>query len=164
MGNETMWVRLIFAPITFTSKNPDHKPYPKQLVTLGDHLRNERLTRDMTQPNVADIFGVTPDTITNWELNRNEPTAKDAKKIIEFLGYIPFDFVNTTLGLRLKYARSIAGMSQKQAAKSIGCDASNLRIIELGSQRPFIATRTKIDVYIEKVLANFCVMKDGTSF
>ena len=34
--------------------------------------------------------GVTPDTVTGWELNRHKPSFKFAKVITEFLGYFPF--------------------------------------------------------------------------
>lgn len=42
----------------------------------------------MSQLQVARAIGVTPDTVTGWELNRNKPTAKIARKTIEFIEYV----------------------------------------------------------------------------
>jgi DNA-binding transcriptional regulator YiaG len=71
--------------------------YPRELNTLGYHLRKVRLNRELSQLDVARILRVTTDTVTNWELNRNQPRAKFAKRIISFLGYIPFLFENVPL-------------------------------------------------------------------
>lgn len=90
--------------------------------------------------------------ITCWELNRNQPTAKFAKAIIDFLGYLPFSFEGSSLGKRLFYARLITGYTQKQVAKAIGCDASNLRYIELDCRRPYGFVKQQIEAFIQKAL------------
>jgi len=61
-----------------------------ELKTLGDHLRKVRLDRGLSQMDVARMLKVTENTITGWELNRNQPTARLDKAIIAFLEYIPF--------------------------------------------------------------------------
>ncbi|KAA3630601.1 MAG: XRE family transcriptional regulator [Bacteroidetes bacterium] len=82
----------------FKSKRPVNPAYPEELNTLGDHLRKVRLDRNLSQPDVAKLLGVTTDTVTNWELNRNQPRAKFVNKIISFLDYIPFrNLINDTL-------------------------------------------------------------------
>jgi transcriptional regulator with XRE-family HTH domain len=111
-----------------------------------------RLDRGLSQPDVAKILGVTPDTITNWELKRNEPTAKFAKLIIDFLGYFPFPFDNLPLGKQLYYARLITGKTQKQVAALIGCDSSTLRKIELGAKKQQMRVRGKIEEFIAVTL------------
>lgn len=75
--------------IQLKAKKPNKKPYPKELVTYGDHLRTKRLDLNLFQPQVAKIINVTTDSITNWELNRNEPNLNQIPKIILFLGYKP---------------------------------------------------------------------------
>jgi len=37
------------------------------------------------QKDVAEIIGVTPDTITNWEKGRTKPCRKNLRRIEEFL-------------------------------------------------------------------------------
>ena len=65
--------------------------YPKQLKTLGDHIRAKRLDLGLFQKDIAGIIGVTTDTITNWEKNRNQPMRWLNLKINKFLGYSPFE-------------------------------------------------------------------------
>lgn len=92
---------------------------------MGDHLSEFRLARGLFQPDVERILKTSPDMVTNWELNRNQPTAKFAKAIIDFIGYIPFKFEDCSIGKRLYYVRLVTGKIQNQVAKLIGCDASN---------------------------------------
>jgi DNA-binding transcriptional regulator YiaG len=68
------------------SKNP---AYPTEIKTLGDHIRKTRLDRQLSQNQVATILGVTSDTVTNWELNRNSPRNYFVSRIYEFLGFDP---------------------------------------------------------------------------
>ncbi len=85
--------------------------------------------------------------VTCWELNRNQPTAKFAKAIIEFLGYVPFSLDGCSIGKQLFYARIVTGKTQEEVAKIIGCDESNLRYIELDKRNPGMETRRKIEEY-----------------
>ena len=143
-----MWLRCLVVKTSLKAKKPTNPTYPSELNTLGDHLRKTRLDRGLSQSDVAKIIGVTTDTITGWELNRHEPTAKFAKAIIALLGYFPFEFDNLSLGRQLYYARLVSGMTQKQTAKLIGCDESNLRHIELDQRKPQAKIREGIQEYI----------------
>jgi DNA-binding XRE family transcriptional regulator len=97
---------------------------------------------------VAYIFKVTTDTVTGWELNRHEPQARLAKKIIQFVGYVPTIVGQASLGKRLRQARQILGHSQEQAARRMRCDESNIRQIELGKRHPGMKVCQKIERYI----------------
>ncbi|MFN8302434.1 MAG: helix-turn-helix domain-containing protein [Saprospiraceae bacterium] len=112
-----------------------------ELKTLGDHLRKVRLDRGLSQPDVARMLEVDALTVTGWELNHHEPPARLAKAIIAFLGYFPFSGSDHSLGRQLYYARLITGKTQKQVAKEIDCDASNLRVIELDRKKPGLFSR-----------------------
>ena len=125
---------------------PSNPAYPKELKTLGDHLRKVRLDRELSQPEVARMFNVTPDTVTGWELNRHEPPARLAMRIIAFLGFCPYQ--GKSPRKELKYARLITGKTQREVAEMIGCDASNLRYIELGTRKPTPKTLEKIREFI----------------
>ncbi|MCB9284582.1 MAG: helix-turn-helix transcriptional regulator [Lewinellaceae bacterium] len=83
--------------VTLWAKKPVNPAYPAELNTLGDHLRKTRLDRGLSQPEVARILKVATDTITGWELNRNQPSLKHTKAITDFLGYIPFEAENLPL-------------------------------------------------------------------
>ena len=54
------------------------------------------------QSDVAKIFDVSTDCVTYWENNRSTPQIIFYPKIIEFLGYSPLDFDETTLSGRIK--------------------------------------------------------------
>jgi len=69
--------------------------YPKQLKTLGDHIRARRLDLGLLQREVAGIIGVTTDTITNWEKGRNQPLHGHFLKINKFLGYSPYELLKS---------------------------------------------------------------------
>jgi transcriptional regulator with XRE-family HTH domain len=135
--------------IQLKGKKPTNPAYPSELNTLGDHLRKVRLDRGLSQPYVAVVLKVSTDMVTCWELNRNQPTAKFAKAIIAFLGYFPFEVEDSSIGKQLYYARLITGKTQRQIARLIGCDASNLRRIELNQRNPFGKTREKIEAYVK---------------
>ncbi|MBK7407192.1 MAG: helix-turn-helix transcriptional regulator [Saprospirales bacterium] len=83
--------------VTLRAKKPINPAYPAELKTLGDRLRKTRLDRGLTQPDLAKILRVATDTVTGWELNRNQPSLKHAKAITDFLGYIPFEIENLPL-------------------------------------------------------------------
>lgn len=89
--------------------------------------------------------------VTCWELNRNQPTAKFAKAIIDFLGYVPFSLEGCSIGKQLYYARLLNGKTQEEVAKIIGCDESNLRYIELGKRIPQKKIMSKIQYFINGV-------------
>ena len=141
-------VRCIFVNLTLKCKRPINPAYPKQLKTLGDHLRTVRLDRGLSQPEVAKLLKVNPDTVTGWELNRHEPPARLAKRIIQFLGYVPENGGQKSLGNRLRQARQILGHTQEQAAKRMSCDESNIRYIELEKRKPQKNTSQIIERYI----------------
>lgn len=52
-------------------------------------------------------------------------------------------------------ARLISGKTQKEAAGAMGCDASNLRFIELETRKPGGQTLRKIRKFIDGVLEEF---------
>ncbi len=71
------------------------------------------------------MLNVTSDTITNWELNRNEPNLNQIPKIISFLEYTPTINENP-----IKKYRIEKGMSQKELAIILKIDPTTLSRIE----------------------------------
>ena len=113
--------------IVLKAKKPNRKPYPKELNTYGDHIRKKRLDLNLNQPQVAKLMNVTTDTITNWELNRGNPTLTYIPKIISFLGYTPISEEN-----RIKQYRIEKGLTQKELSKILNIDPTTLARIESG--------------------------------
>lgn len=107
--------------------------YPKDLKTLGDHLRKQRMDLGLSQSAVAKKIDVTTSTITNWELNRTEIRIRYVPKIVTFLGYNPLDVTNEdTLGARMKQWRLKHGISIKQFQSIIKMDRQTIMRIENG--------------------------------
>lgn len=69
------------------AQKPKHVDYPKELLTIGDHIRAKRLDLGLLQKDVAKIIGVCEDTITYWEMNRTKPYKRFMPSIDTFLGY-----------------------------------------------------------------------------
>ena len=133
-------VSLPICNIVLKAIKPERKPYPKELITYGDHLRKKRLDLNLSQPQVAKIINVTTDSITNWELNRNEPNLNQIPKIISFLEYTPIINENPIKKYRLE-----KGLSQKELAEILKIDPTTLSRIERGSEKMSRKVRMKLD-------------------
>lgn len=129
----------------------DYLEHPQ---TLGEHLRKARMQRELSQPQVARLLGTDAETILNWEKNRNTPTPKWAKKIIEFLDYFPFDWKDEDLQIKVNFARMVAGHSQREMGREIQVDESTIYKILLGKSTPQPATIEKIQNYIHRNLGH----------
>lgn len=125
-------VALPICEIRLKAKRPKPKAYPKQCLTLGDHLRAVRLDRKFSLPEVAGILGVSTDTVTCWELNRNAPQVHHMPRIIAFLGYLPEEETSDdlSLGTRVRTYRIAKGLTQKKLARELGLDPTTLSQIE----------------------------------
>ena len=143
--------------IQLRAKRPINPAYPAELNTLGDHLRKVRLDRGLSQQEVAICLNVTTNSITGWELNRNVPTVRMAKRRIEFLGYVPIYENTQRFEGQLYLTRMITGKTQAQVAKEILVDQTTLRRVELGSQKPVRKTREKIEAFIKDAFERFTI-------
>jgi len=109
--------------------------YPKQINTLGDHIRARRLDRKLLQGQTAAQIGVHEQTITNWERNASSPEIHYIPAILEFLGYDPLPHP-TSLSERLAAARRGHGLSQRKMAAKLGVDPATLMGWEAGRHQP----------------------------
>ena len=110
--------------------------YVENPSTIGEKLRNKRLEQLSSQKEVADAIGVTESTIGSWELNQSQPAIKYYPKIIEFLGYFPFEIHTTGVWGKLTYYRFLKGLTKGELAISLGANQANLRNWEKGIERP----------------------------
>jgi transcriptional regulator with XRE-family HTH domain len=114
-----------------------HKPaaYPKQINSLGDHIRARRLDLKLLQKQVAEQIGVHEMTITGWEGNATIPEVRYMPAIIQFLGYNPLP-ASSSLAERLAAARRALGLSQRKMAEKLGVDPASLLGWEAGRHQP----------------------------
>ena len=109
-----------YARISLKSLIP--KPYDFETKTLGDHILKRRLLLKLSQPQLAKILGVAPETILNWELNYRKPSINHIGKLIQLLGYDPELPSPRSIAELLLAKRRELGWTQKVAARNLGVD------------------------------------------
>ena len=139
--------------ITLTGKKPQNPAYPKELRTIGDHIRKIRLDRGMLQKEIAESLDVSEETIVNWENSHRNPMIHHMPKIIEFLGYQPREEQDlAALGHELLAYRKTKGLTQKQLADIIGIDDKSLSKIERNPTRCFRRTLDRVLTFKNKYI------------
>lgn len=140
-----------FPSLTLKAKKPPSPLYPKSLNTIGDHIRKVRLNRGLRQRDVAQIIGVDPFTILNWETGATKPKFRYMPVIIRFLGCNPCPVPpDSPVGVRLKARRLELGLSLKQLAKHLKLNEDTLRKLEAGrSKNPFRKTIEKVHRFLK---------------
>ncbi|MHB8843036.1 MAG: helix-turn-helix transcriptional regulator [Candidatus Aquicultor sp.] len=122
--------------VTLHAKKPISKAYPEILKTIGDHIKKRRVELELFQKDVAHILGVKKESIYNWENNHNSPKIYVLPKIIEFLGYVPFELPKETMGDRVRAYRYKHGLSQRRLAELLGIDKTTVRDWERNKHSP----------------------------
>jgi len=126
---------LPFCHAELRAPKPKPERYPKEINTLGDHIRKRRLDLGLLQKQVADQIGVYMATISGWEGNATPPAIRYIPAIIQFLGYDPLP-PTSTLPERLVIARRGLGLSQLKMAERLGVDETTLQGWEAGRHQP----------------------------
>ena len=90
----------------------------------------------MTQLALANIIGVDECTVTNWEKNHSQIRLYLLPKIIEFLGYVPFQLPKETISGQLMAYRKLHGLTQRNLAKLLSVDETTIRDWENGKHKP----------------------------
>ncbi len=103
----------------------------------------------LLQSEVAIIFNISTDCITYWENNRSTPQVNFIPQIIEFLGYCPIEFDESTLSGRLMAYRWRNGFSYKRLGRILGVDGTTIGVWEKGEKLP---SQRKVKV-LEKLLS-----------
>lgn len=122
--------------LRFQTKKPDSRPYPKILKSIGDHLKKHRLDKNLLQKQVASKLKVQIFTYRNWEQGHFDPEIKYLPRIIDWLGYVPFETQCKTLGDRILLKQKLLGLSQKQLADKLGLCPCTLRSWAQGKTKP----------------------------
>ncbi|BDV41607.1 hypothetical protein GURASL_05300 [Geotalea uraniireducens] len=120
--------------------------YPEHPLTVGEHIRKKRMDLGLLQREVAEIIGVTESSIWNWE-HGVEPELQYNPKIINFLGYVPFDCSDDTLG-RLAWYKRVHGMSLDRLGEAMGRDPEQLSDWLSGRHKPFRKSLEKIERFL----------------
>jgi transcriptional regulator with XRE-family HTH domain len=138
-----------FCEMIIQGKLPRPAKYPKELMTIADHLRKRRYDLKLSRLQVAKIIGVSTETITNWENERKAPQIKFFPKIIEFLGYNPYRIDISTQGGRIKFYRYQKGLSQRGLAKLLRVESSTIKTWEKNECEPRQNNLKRLTKYLE---------------
>lgn len=112
------------------------KGYPEKLDHLGKHVKKRRLELELMQKEVGKFFGISEETIYNWESGRNQPDIKLIPKIIKFLGYVPFEPEGGDLISRLKFYKLINGLTVEGLAERLSKHPDQVRAWLTGRRKP----------------------------
>ena len=137
-----------FCHIQLTARKPPSPAYPRELKTLGDHLRKRRLDLGLLQPDVALELRVNEMTISNWETNHTSPQLRLIPRILTFLGYCPYHTHSESLGKRIRARRRLLGISQKDLARKLNIDPGTLGTWESGRGKPSKAHMSKLVTWL----------------
>lgn len=110
------------------------KGYPVHVKTIGEHIRKRRLDLGLLQIEVAKMIGVTESTVWNWE-HGTEPELRYMPRIIEFLGYVPFECPDDPIE-KLRYFKKVKGMTYERLGELMGRDPEQITDWISGRVRP----------------------------
>ncbi len=129
-------VVLPFCHITLRAKRTLPQAYPGEPKTLGEHLRKRIMDLGLSTESCASKFGVHPTTINSWQTGRQNPAAKHMPRVIDFLGYSPFDTNTYNLAERIVMLRKTCGLTGKNLARSLGVNVETVSRWETGQAVP----------------------------
>jgi len=118
---------------------PPPRGFPRELRTLGDHLRKTRLVRGLLQAQVAEVLGVDYQTVLNWERNHTKVSTRFMPQVVAFLGYDPRE-ESGQFGGRIRALRERQGLSQAALAAKLGLNTSTVNAWERGRVRKLFPT------------------------
>jgi len=86
---------------------------------------------------VSLVFGVSKKPIfTSGKITTQKPKNYLLPKIIEFLGYVPFELSNKSMGEKIMAYRKEHGLSQRKLAKLLFVDQTTIRNWERMKYKP----------------------------
>ena len=116
-----------FPPCRLRVEIPKGKGFNPNPLTFGAKLRNKRLELGLTIVAFSKLLDVTDETIIYWENERGKPRIYNYPKLIEVVGFLPFDIDTSTLGGKLKMYRYTKGLNREKFSKILGVDETTLR-------------------------------------
>ena len=115
---------------------PKPAGYPKELKTIGDHIRAWRIDNYLLQADIAKMLSVCEDTIVGWETRGIMPTIRQMPRIIKLMGYLPVDLDTSNLGCKITLYRYLHGLTPKEFGTLIPAHGSAVRDWEKGKYFP----------------------------
>ena len=133
--------------LTLKSQRALPKGYPRDLNTLGDHIRKKRLDLGLTQKDAAREIGVDDVTLRHWENHQTSPQTYLIPRIVSFLSYLPY-VPPESFAEWLKTCRMALGLSRRRLAEALGVDTSTVSGWETGRHKPTDRNRERIEAFL----------------
>ena len=130
---------------------PKSRLYPKELKTIGDHIRAWRITSGLLQKDAARILSVCEDTVVGWEMRGTKPTIRQMPRIIKAIGYLPLEINTSTLGGKITEYRYLNGLTSKGFGKLVLANGSTVLDWESGECIPSRAKRNTMNNIFSKM-------------
>src|SRR6185295_603497 len=137
-----------FYHLRLTAPMPPPRGCPRELRTLGDHLKKARLLKGLIRREAAAALGVSEETVESWETNQTEAAIWNLPGVVAFVGYDPRE-EPLELGGRIRSFRERQGLSRAALAEKLGLDVSTVAAWELGRVgRPFARVRRRFEEFL----------------
>lgn len=134
--------------MSLTGQKPYSSPYPRELATWGDHLRARRLERGLLQKDLAREWRVDTATVNYWERNRFAPAPRHLPRVVEFLGYVPYN-PHWTPAERIRAQRETLGFSRQRFALALGVHEGTVRRWEWGWSEPSPRLQVRVQAFLQ---------------
>lgn len=82
-------------------------------------MLKRRLDLKLTQKQAAQMIGTNEWSIIDWEARQQGVSLQAMPKVINFLGYIPYDLTKMSLGEQISTCRKINGLTQEKLARKL---------------------------------------------
>lgn len=138
---------------------------------LGKKIRQIRRSRNMSQLSIAARMGVTPAALSKWERGLSDLRVTDAIRLCSILQESPTAlcdrpksgnfFPESSIGQRVQFARSAAGLKQDVLGRMVGVRRSTISKWENGLMIPRISEICEIAVACNCAV-NFLIFGGGT--
>lgn len=139
-----------YSKLDVTILLPDKRPFPKELQTVGNHIKAARLSRNILIKDVCAILNISRETLRGWELGEFEPHVSHYPIIITFLRYNPCQIELDTIAGKIKDYRYRHGLTQQEFATLLNTQASVVWQWECNGRLPLPKTQKRILDVIEK--------------
>ncbi len=130
-------------PLDVRAERRQNQAYPREINSLGDHIRKKRLDLGLLQRDVAAQMGVDSDSICHWEIGSSRPKASFLPRIYDFLAYCPWQ-APAHFGEWLRMVRHSLGLSRKRLGHYQHIDESTLWRLESGRSEPTRQTESRL--------------------
>ena len=130
-------------------QKPPQWPYPRQVQTLGDRIRDRRLRLGLTQNALAALLSVNVWTVRNWESNATRPHQRFRVRLDRFLGQgVPTEHAADdglpTWARLFRQRRNELGITQRELVRALGIDRWTVGAWETGNGVPQRRLRVRL--------------------